>query len=69
FLIAIGYFANISLFILVGLFGFLTAFGMTFAPVMWLWASEVIQPEKLGVAIMVNWGGAALVMTLFPIVI
>ena len=29
----------------------------------------MIQPEKLGIAIMVNWGGAAIVTTLFPIVI
>lgn len=41
---------------------------MTYAPIMWMWLAETLQPAKIGYAVTANWCGAALVMILFPIV-
>lgn len=46
---------------------FLMAYGLTFAPVMWIWVSEAVQPKNIGYPIMANWFGAASVMIMFPI--
>lgn len=46
---------------------FLFVYGMTYAPIMWMWLAEALQPTKIGYAIMVNWTGTALIMILFPL--
>ena len=47
---------------------FLIVYGLTYAPIMWMWVAEALQPTQIGYAIMINWSGAALIMILFPIV-
>ncbi len=47
---------------------YLFAYGMTYAPLMWMFLAEALQPSKIGYAVTVNWGGAALAIILFPIV-
>lgn len=46
---------------------YLFVYGMTYAPIMWMWLAEALQPTKIGYAIMLNWAGAALIMILFPL--
>jgi hypothetical protein len=36
---------------------------------MWIWISEALLPHTIGYAIMVNWGGASIVMIFFPILL
>jgi len=46
---------------------YLFVFGMTYAPIMWMWLAEALQPSKLGYAVMVNWFAAATIMIFFPL--
>ena len=46
---------------------YLLAYGMTYAPLMWMFVAEALLPSQVGYAVMANWLGAALVMVLFPI--
>lgn len=55
--------------IVVFLFVYLVAFGLTYAPVMWIWVAEALLPHTIGYAVMVNWSGAAIVMIFFPILL
>lgn len=74
-IIAGGYFIRESyiflsqLVIVVFLFVYLVVFGLTYAPVMWIWVAEALLPHTIGYAVMVNWSGAAVVMIFFPILI
>ena len=71
---AFGYFISASfpslakLIIFTTIILYLFVYGMTYAPVMWMWLAEAIQPHRLGYAITVNWSGATIVMIGFPIV-
>lgn len=47
---------------------YLFMYGMTYAPLMWMWVAEALQPSQIGYAVMANWGSAAFIMILFPIV-
>ncbi len=58
-----------QLLIVVFFFVYLLVFGLTYAPVMWMWMSEALLPHTIGYAVMVNWSGAAIVMILFPILL
>jgi hypothetical protein len=74
FAITFGYFlaesspVTAQMVIFLSMIAFLFAYGMTYAPIMWMWVAEAVQPTKIGYAIMCNWAGAALIMILFPIV-
>lgn len=74
-IIAWGYFIREShvflsqMVIVVFLFVYLVAFGLTYAPVMWIWVAEALLPHTIGYAVMINWSGAAIVMIFFPILI
>ena len=46
----------------------LFVYAMTYGPIMWMWVAEALQPSQIGYAAMASWGGAALVLILFPIV-
>jgi MFS family permease len=73
--IAIGYFIRDSMvflsqfLIVVFLFVYLLVFGLTYAPVMWMWVAEALLPHTIGYAVMVNFSGAAIVMIFFPIIV
>jgi MFS transporter, SP family, xylose:H+ symportor len=73
-IIAVGFFikdANDSLgsgFILFGLVIFMANFGLSLGPVVWLYIPEIVQPSIIPYSTLVNWGGASLVMLLFPII-
>ena len=43
-------------------------FGLSLGPVVWLYIPEVVQPNIVPFSTGINWGGAALVMLLFPII-
>lgn len=73
-IIAIGFFIHDSntdvgnVFILLGLVIFMANFGLSLGPVVWLYIPEIVQPNIVPFSTGVNWGGAALVMLLFPII-
>jgi hypothetical protein len=75
FIMSYAYFislSNVSLsqfLIVTCLFLYLLIYGLTYAPVMWIWVSEALLPHTIGYAIMINWGGAAIVMIFFPILL
>lgn len=75
YVISFAYFissTNISLsqiLIVTFLFVYLLVYGLTYAPVMWMWVSEALLPHTIGYAVMVNWAGAAIVMIFFPILL
>ncbi len=43
-------------------------FGLSLGPVVWLYIPEVVQPNIVPFSTGANWGAAALVMLLFPII-
>lgn len=53
--------------ILVGIFLFMISFGLTVGPSVWLYISEVVQPEMMPFSVAVNWITASIVIILFPI--
>lgn len=73
-IIAIGFFLeNVSpgtsiVLIIFGLVLFMANFGFTLGPVVWLYLPEIVQPNILPYATMVNWASAALIMLLFPVI-
>lgn len=54
--------------IFLSMIAYLFVYGMTYAPIMWMWVAEALQPAVIGYAIMLNWAGAALIMIFFPLV-
>lgn len=61
---------GLSQFLIVAfLFIYLFVYGVTYAPVMWMWVSDALLPHTIGYAIMVNWSMASLVMIFFPILV
>lgn len=54
-------------FILIGLIVFMATFGLSLGPVVWVLIPEIIEPEKVPIAVGSNWASAAIVMILFPI--
>lgn len=54
--------------ILFGLVVFMANFGLSLGPVVWLYIPEIVQPSIVPYSTLVNWGGASLVMLLFPII-
>ena len=46
----------------------LFVYGMTYGPIMWMWAAEALQPSQIGYVSMASWGGAAFILILFPVV-
>lgn len=75
YLISIAYFISSlyrifsQILIVTSLIAYLLVYGITYAPVMWMWVSEALLPHTIGYAIMINWSGAALIMILFPILL
>jgi len=73
-IIGVGFFIHDSntdvgnVFILLGLVLFMANFGLSLGPVVWLYIPEVVQPNIVPFSTGINWGGAALVMLLFPII-
>jgi hypothetical protein len=73
-IIGVGFFIHDSntdvgnAFILTGLVIFMANFGISLGPVVWLYIPEVVQPSIVPFSTGINWGGAALVMLLFPII-
>ena len=57
-----------NILILLGLVLFMANFGLSLGPVVWLYIPEVVQPNIVPFSTGINWGGAALVMLLFPII-
>ena len=47
---------------------YLFVYGMSYAPIMWMWLAEALQPSKLGYAVTLRWIGASLIMILFPLI-
>jgi hypothetical protein len=58
-----------NIIIVFGLFACRWIFSMTLGPVMWLYLSEIVEPEVTGVATMLNWTMAALVAFFYPLVV
>lgn len=54
--------------IVFGLVLFMANFGFTLGPVVWVYLPEIVQPNVLPYATMVNWASAALIMLLFPVI-
>jgi len=73
-IIAIGFFLEntspgISIVMIIfGLVLFMANFGFTLGPVVWVYLPEIVQPNILPYATMVNWISAAIIMLLFPII-
>ena len=57
-----------TVFIIGGMFLFMTDFGLSLGAVTWLYLSEIVQPKFMPVPIAMNWIGASIVVVLFPIV-
>lgn len=72
--IALGFYikspsSNIGLgFIILGLILFMANFGLTLGPVVWVYLPEIVQPDIMPYATGVNWGTAAFIMLLFPVI-
>lgn len=73
-IIAIGFFIqtnhpgiSINL-IIFGLVLFMANFGFTLGPVVWVYLPEIVHPNILPFATMINWASAALIMLLFPVI-
>lgn len=72
--IAAGFFIKNSLpgvsivLIVFGLVLFMANFGFTLGPVVWVYLPEIVQPNVLPYATMVNWASAAIIMLLFPVI-
>lgn len=43
-------------------------FGLTLGPVVWVYLPEIVQPNVLPYATGTNWGTAAFIMLLFPVI-
>lgn len=54
--------------VMVGMFVFMAAFGLSLGPIMWLYIAEIVEPRILPFTTLTNWVTSALVMTLFPII-
>jgi MFS family permease len=74
FIIAIGFFASESspgfsvTLILIGLFCYMANFGLSLGPVVWMFIPDIVEPSFLPYSTMINWGGSALSILLFPII-
>jgi SP family sugar:H+ symporter-like MFS transporter len=53
--------------IVVSLYIFMTSFGLTLGPVVWLYIPEIVQPNIVAFATLSNWTGGSLTIILFPI--
>lgn len=73
-IIAIGYWVADSnprlsvVLILTALFYYMANFGLSLGPIVWMYIPEVVKPDFLPYSTMVNWGGSALTILLFPII-
>lgn len=54
--------------ILTALFYYMANFGLSLGPIVWMYIPEIVKPEFLPYSTMVNWGGSALSILLFPII-
>jgi SP family arabinose:H+ symporter-like MFS transporter len=72
--ITLGYYLNDSypslsvVLILTALFYYMANFGLSLGPIVWMYIPEVVKPSFLPFSTMVNWGGSALIILLFPII-
>lgn len=67
-MIGVGFMNGSFTWILCGLIFFMTCFGLTLGPVVWIYLSEIAQPNILSLAIAANWVTCSLVMLFFPII-
>lgn len=68
FVIGVGFYIGSFECILFGLIFFMTCFGLTLGPVVWIYLSEIAQPNILSLATAANWGTCSIVMLFFPII-
>lgn len=54
--------------IIIGLILFMADFGLTLGPVVWVYLPEIVQADIMPYATGVNWGTAAFIMLLFPVI-
>lgn len=54
--------------IIFGLVLFMANYGFTLGPVVWVYVSEIVQPNILPYANLICWASAAFIMLLFPII-
>jgi MFS transporter, SP family, arabinose:H+ symporter len=54
--------------ILFGLFCYMANFGLSLGPIVWMYIPEIVEPSFLPYSTMLNWGGSALSILLFPII-
>lgn len=72
--IAFGYFISDSHpslsvgLILLALFYYMANFGLSLGPIVWMYIPEIVDPDFLPFSTMVNWGGSAATILLFPII-
>jgi len=57
-----------QVFVMVGLFMFMAAFGLSLGPVVWLYIPEIVQPKIIPYSTASNWISASIVIILFPII-
>lgn len=43
-------------------------FGLSLGPIVWMYIPEIVAPSFLPYSTMMNWGGSALSILLFPII-
>ena len=54
--------------ILIALFYYMANFNLSLGPIVWMYIPEIVEPSFLPFSTMVNWGGSALSILLFPII-
>lgn len=54
--------------VLTALFYYMANFGLSLGPIVWMYIPEIVEPSFLPFSTMVNWGGSALSILLFPII-
>lgn len=54
--------------ILIALFYYMANFNLSLGPIVWMYIPEIVDPDFLPFSTMVNWGGSALSILLFPII-
>ena len=69
-IISIGFMINSNVgnaFVIIGLVIFMANFGLTLGPVVWLCIPEIIEPDRVPIAVGSNWGSTSIIIFLFPI--
>ena len=54
--------------LITGYFLFVTVFGFSLGPCMWIYIAEVVEPRFMALAVGSQWAGASIVILSFPII-